>query len=114
MTGCKTGEDPLHQQDPWAVQPRGALGSVTELTKPQLQAMPLPELRRRVQVARAHFDATQKAFETDRIRMRSIGREPSPVLFQQYWEADQVHDKLASALSFREGEQSFCRPRVNV
>ena len=96
------------------MQPRGALGSVTELTKAQLAAMPLPELRQRAQVARAHFDATYKAFEVDRIRMRNIGKEPSQLLFRQYWEADQIHDKLASALSFREGEQSFCRPRVNV
>ena len=76
--------------------------------------MPLPELRQRAQVARAHFDATQKAFEVDRIRMRNIGKEPSPVLFRQYWDANETHDKLASALSFREEEQGFCRPRVNV
>ena len=104
------------------MQPRGALGSVTELsarnsaelTRAQIKALPLPELRRRVQVARAHFDATQTAYETDRIRMRRIGKEPSPVQFRQYWEADEVHDKLASILSFREGEQGFCRPRGNV
>ena len=109
-------------QDPWAVQPRGALGSVTELgaldsaklTRAQVKALPLEELRRRVQVARAHFDATQNAYEIDRIRMRRIGKEPSPVLFRQYWEADEVHDKLASILSFREGEQGFCRPRGSV